>query len=201
NTATISGGSSNSYVNGKIQKAFNTGVGPAFTFPIGDASVYAPVTSTMNVTNAGNLTASTVGSDHPNIATSPIDASTNVSRYWTITNTPSGIGVNGVTNVFNFVAGDLDAGANTANFIVANYNGTSWITNTVASRTTTNITAQTVSPIGDFAVGSPKNNQTINFTSPGGQTYGVSPITLTATASSTLPVTFSVASGPASVVG
>jgi subtilisin-like proprotein convertase family protein len=44
-------------------------------------------------------------------------------------------------------------------------------------------------------------NQTITFTTPGNQTYGVAPITLTATASSGLTVSFAVLSGPASVSG
>jgi hypothetical protein len=42
--------------------------------------------------------------------------------------------------------------------------------------------------------------QTISFTAPASPvTYGVAPITLSATASSGLPVTFSVVSGPASI--
>jgi len=45
-------------------------------------------------------------------------------------------------------------------------------------------------------------SQTITFTAPASPvTYGVSPITLLATASSGLPVTFSVVSGPASISG
>lgn len=41
--------------------------------------------------------------------------------------------------------------------------------------------------------------QTITFPSPGDQTYGIAPITLNATASSGLPVVYSVISGPATV--
>ena len=43
--------------------------------------------------------------------------------------------------------------------------------------------------------------QTIAFPNPGTQTYGVAPITLTATATSGLPVTYTVVSGPATVAG
>lgn len=42
-------------------------------------------------------------------------------------------------------------------------------------------------------------NQTITFPSPGNQTYGVAPITLTGTATSGLPVAYSITSGPATV--
>lgn len=44
-------------------------------------------------------------------------------------------------------------------------------------------------------------SQTINFPNPGNQTYGVAPITLTATATSGLPVSYTVISGPATVSG
>ncbi len=43
--------------------------------------------------------------------------------------------------------------------------------------------------------------QTITFPNPGAQTYGVAPITLTATATSGLPVSYTVTSGPATVSG
>jgi YDG domain-containing protein/Big-like domain-containing protein len=43
--------------------------------------------------------------------------------------------------------------------------------------------------------------QTITFISPGDQTYGVAPITLTATASSGLVVAYAVTAGPATVIG
>ena len=43
--------------------------------------------------------------------------------------------------------------------------------------------------------------QTITFPNPGAQTYAVAPITLTATATSGLPVSYTVTSGPATVSG
>ncbi len=43
--------------------------------------------------------------------------------------------------------------------------------------------------------------QTITFPNPGAQTYGAAPITLTATASSGLPVSYRIVSGPATVSG
>jgi len=45
------------------------------------------------------------------------------------------------------------------------------------------------------------NTQTISFTNPGTQTYGVGPFGLSASATSGLGVTFSIASGPATVSG
>ena len=46
-----------------------------------------------------------------------------------------------------------------------------------------------------------KANQTIDFGPLAGQTYGVAPITLTATSSSNLPVSYTVISGPATISG
>jgi hypothetical protein len=46
-----------------------------------------------------------------------------------------------------------------------------------------------------------KKAQTITFPNPGTQTFGVAPITLKATASSRLPVTYAVTFGPAKVSG
>jgi len=46
-----------------------------------------------------------------------------------------------------------------------------------------------------------QQSQTINFPNPGTQTYGVAPFALTATATSGLPISYSVSSGPATVSG
>ncbi len=50
-------------------------------------------------------------------------------------------------------------------------------------------------------VGENQAAQTITFPNPGTQTYGVAPVTLTATASSGLAVSYTVTSGPATVSG
>ena len=55
--------------------------------------------------------------------------------------------------------------------------------------------------VGLTGTGMPQQSQTITFPNPGTQTYGVAPITLTATATSGLPVSYTVLSGPAVVSG
>jgi len=67
---------------------------------------------------------------------------------------------------------------------------------TVSDVTHPAITSGTSAPVTVNA-----GNQTITYPSPGNQTYGVAPITLNATASSGLTVSYSVLSGPASVSG
>ncbi len=59
---------------------------------------------------------------------------------------------------------------------------------------------QTVALTGT-GTSSQQQPQTITFPNPGPQTYGVAPITLTATASSGLPVSYTVLSGPAMISG
>jgi hypothetical protein len=75
--------------------------------------------------------------------------------------------------------------------------GTQTVSVTFTPTDTTDYTTATAS------VSLPVNQatQTITFSNPGTQTYGVSPITLTATASSGLAVTYAVTLGPASVSG
>ncbi len=194
----ISGASSAGYVNGNLQHAFSTGNAQSYTFPIGDAANYLPLSlSAMNVTHAGNITVKTVGVDHPNIATALIDANVDVGRYWTITNGSSLAATYSAT--FNYSANDVANGATPAQFIIQDYNGGAWASAIVSGTPTTtaaSISGQTV--FGDFAIGDPKSSQTITFPAIGNQTYGAAPITLTATASSGLPVSYAVA-GPATV--
>src|SRR5213082_195194 len=153
--AAVSGGSS-SYVDTALHKAFGTAGNPqSFTFPIGDASNYAPITLTsLNVTTAGSLTAKTAAGEHPNVSTSGINANKDATRYWTLTNSPSGIAVSSYNAAFNFVSGDVDAGANTGNFVVRRYAG-SWSTPTTGARNATNTQATGLSAFGDFAAGEP----------------------------------------------
>lgn len=149
-----SGGSvsrTSGHVVGNLQKNVATGA-PSRTFEVGDASSYTPVSlSFAGVTTAGNLTVSTTAGDHPNIGSSTINAAKSVNRYWTMTN--SGIVFLNYSATFTFVAGDVDAGASTSNFMVGDYASGSWSYPTVGTRlgTSTQITGAT--GFGDFQIG------------------------------------------------
>jgi uncharacterized protein DUF6701/G8 domain-containing protein len=128
------------------------------TFDVGDASIYRPASVTMP---AGTTTGAVTGSvsqsagEHPNItdATSDIISAKDVNRYWTLTNAGVGVGAGGYGATFNFVAGDVDAAANTSRFQSLRWGGVSWATTTVGTRTGTSTQISGVTAFGDFAVG------------------------------------------------
>src|ERR1035441_6896698 len=151
-SSAISGGSASSYVNGNLQKAFTTGSGQSFTFPIGDASNYTPINlASATVGTAGNLTAKTTTGQHPNIGTSGINSSKDVARYWTLTS-GGGFASSTYSATFNFVAGDVIGGASTGNFIIQKYSS-GWTSPTVGTKTSTSTQATGLNAFGDFAVG------------------------------------------------
>ena len=71
-----------------------------------------------------------------------------MNRYWTFTN--SGLSFTNYNATFNFVAGDLDAGANTSAFIVGKLSGGSWTTPTVGLRTSGSTQITGVTSFSDF---------------------------------------------------
>ncbi len=148
----ISGASSsrtNGWVNGNFQKYISTTT--AITFEIGDASNYSPVTVNYAIlTTAGNLTATVTTGLHPAIASSGLNSSKMVNRYWTLT---SGGVVGSYDAIFTFVAGDILGGANTLNFLVRNYNGASWATTSTGTKTSTSTQATGLTTYGDLCVG------------------------------------------------
>jgi hypothetical protein len=154
------------HVFGNLQKNVATGA-TSLTFEVGDASNYTPViVSFASVTTAGDLIASTTSGDHPNIGTSNILSSKSVNRYWTLTN--GGIAFTTYSATFNFVAGDLDSGANTSAFIVGKYTAGTWSYPTVGTRTATSTQATGLSAFGDFQLGeqAPPNISLVKSVSP-----------------------------------
>ncbi len=150
---TVNGASSSTgWVNGNLEKNVATGSNVSRTYEIGDVSNYTPVTLTFaSVSSANNLTASTTGSDHPNISTSGVISTKSVNRHWKLTN--SGVVFTNYSGVFNFVSADLDASANTNKFVVANYNNPNWTFQMVGTRTSTSTQITSATTFGEFQIG------------------------------------------------
>ena len=139
------------HVVGNFQKFVATGA-PTLTYEIGDSGAYTPVTVAFaSVSAAGTLTGSTTPGDHPNAGASPVDRLRSVNRYWTFTN--SGLSFTNYSATFNFVAGDLDAGANTSAFIVGKFSGGAWTAPTVGTRTSGSTQITGVTSFSDFEIG------------------------------------------------
>ena len=178
----------NGHVFGLLQKNVATGV-TSRTFEVGDATSYAPVSVTFgNVTTAGNLIASTTAGDHSDITNSGIAIARSVNRYWTLTN--SGVAFNNYSATFNFVAGDIDGGADTANFVVARRTNNVWSLPTVGTKTSTNTQATAMTAFGDFQVGQSASVPAVTM-QPLSQRINLgSNVTFTITASGATPLAY-----------
>jgi MSHA biogenesis protein MshQ len=116
--------STGGYIDGILKLQFPAG-GASCTFPIGTGTAYAPVDVTTPIlSGSGTLSASTIGSEHPDISSSPIDPTRDANRYWTLSGDT--INANTYDVTFHYVSGDADAAATQSNFIVGEKNGSSW---------------------------------------------------------------------------
>ncbi len=150
-TASCSVTRTSGHINGNLRKNFTASL-LTCNFEIGDAANYTPVAVTFtSLTAAGSLTASTTTPDHPQIASSSINPAKSVNRYWTLISTITGI----YDATFTFVVGDVDAGADTSNFIVQRYASSTWFNTTFAAANPTSTSASGINGFGDFAIGEP----------------------------------------------
>lgn len=150
-SATGSVSRTSGHVFGNLQKNVATG-GTSRTFEVGDASNYTPVdVSFSSVTSAGDLTVNTAAGDHPNVASSTINPAKSVNRFWTLTN--SGIVFTNYSATFNFVSGDLDAGANTNALVIGEFVSVAWSYAAVGTRTVASTQATGITSFGDFQLG------------------------------------------------
>lgn len=161
-TGTISGGSTGSYVNGNLRLGVANTTAPSYTFAIGDAAGYAPVTVAFagTTTGSGSLTAYTTSGDDAGIVASGIDSSKSVNRTWTLSNT----GVAGFTSyspTYTFQSADVDGAANTANFQLSRYSGSTWSAVTAGTRTANSTQATGEITFGKVQIGE-KNTLTVD---------------------------------------
>jgi hypothetical protein len=160
-SGTVTGAAQNTgWVNGQLQKNISTGA-TSKTFEVGGPNNYTPATVAFaSVTGAGDLTASVISGDHASIGTSTINPLKSVNRNWTFTN--NGVVFSSYDATFNFVAGDVDAGASTSAFMAGKYNGSAWTYPTVGTRTSTSTQVTGVTGFSDFELGEPLPTFTIS---------------------------------------
>ncbi|WP_338848468.1 DUF6701 domain-containing protein [Massilia sp. W12] len=129
----------NGFVNGFLRLAHPSG-SSACTYPLGSATGYAPVTMNFTASSAGTLTVASLGAEHPQISSSSIDSTRNVNRYYSIWQSGDTVNVTAWGFTLNYVAGDLDLAANSANFVLGRYNGAVWSLPSGFTRTANAIT-------------------------------------------------------------
>ena len=165
NTLTVTGNCTTSvtragggYVDGKLRLTWPIG-NVTCTYPIGDAGSYTPTTLAITGSNGGTLTGSVTNADHPQKGFWPLSFTRYVQRYWSLYQ--AGDTLNTLTSysaTLNWVASDIQGGANPANFIAARYQ-TAWANpnptvsgNTATSLVVNNVTSGFGNQV-DFAVG------------------------------------------------
>jgi hypothetical protein len=153
----VTGGSQESYVRGKLQR-FISALGGTYLFPVGN-NPYTPVTIDFaSGSDPGALTVSTTATDHPQVATSELNASQSVNRQWNI-EVVSGLEDVTYDATFNWITGDEDAGFDETKSYVGKYNS-SWTYPQMGTRSATSAQIVNQTSFSDFQVA---NGQSIAF--------------------------------------
>ncbi len=107
--ATATGHDADEYVvlngTGVVQKNYadNTYTNNLFTYPIGDASFYSPLTSSLSGTaSSANVKVKVTNAIQPNLATTLPEATSYLTRYWNVDAT-------GITSYSNILTGQYNA--------------------------------------------------------------------------------------------
>ena len=192
--ATVTGAGNTAWIVGSVSKQTASNASPTFTYPIGDATTYAPIALTFNgnntATTTGSITVSTTSGDHPQVASSGLDNANSVNRFWTLSNN----GVAGFTDysaTLNYAAADNDVTSVPANYVVRTYSASAWtaaLTTATPSNTTATVTG--LINFGDLAIGTPTAAPSVSLQPIASSICVGSNTTFTATATtSTLPTT------------
>lgn len=146
----ISGGSSNSFVQGTLVRGIARGA-DTYTFPLGSDGRYAPAILDFTANNmVRDVTGSTENSNHVDIAYSHLkDAK--VARQWAFLAT--GTGTYNYNATFSWDNADEEDGFDFKGAILSRYNGSTWTYPTISDKTVSSVTATGLTELGDFQVG------------------------------------------------
>jgi hypothetical protein len=172
--ASVSGGSSSSYVKGKLTKTVGTGSSVNVMFEIG-GSKYMPVKLNFpSVTSSGTITATITSGEHAQISTACVSSQSDVNSYWTLIS--SGVAPVSYSGSFYYHPTDFDAVASASRFKSILYNN-GWTTLTVGSSNDTGLSVTALTAFGDVVIGNfnPRViTQPTNVTSCAGSTINYS---------------------------
>ncbi|HEY6193854.1 MAG TPA: putative Ig domain-containing protein, partial [Candidatus Eisenbacteria bacterium] len=158
NTLALASGAALSRTTGRVVGRLKKFVGPgptAASFEIGTPTNDTPVSVAFgSVGTGGTIAATTTGGEHPNLATSGIDSTRSLNRYYTLTN--EGVAFDSASVTLNFPATDLDPTANPDSLLVRKFDAPNWTPLRAGPRTATSIQAQGVTSFSDFALGEQK---------------------------------------------
>ena len=136
----LTNASASNYIIGSVRKDFCASANESFTYPLGDANNYSPMTAS-NVSGTGSLTAAATD----NFLTD-LPAARSVSRYWSLTGA-------GITTNLTFIYTDADVNGDESNYRIfkRNLNLNQPITSTVNAAANT-ATATNISNFSDWSV-------------------------------------------------
>ena len=185
------------FVLGNLSKSLASGSGVTANFEVGTGTAYTPVAVSFgSITAAGTLTVSTTATEHPQIATSSIDATRSLNRYWTLTN--GGLVFNQYSGTFTFVPADLDATTDPLIFLARRFSASAWNAATMGTRNSTSTQVTGATAFGDYAFGA-QAQFTVNLSTLGNGTVAKNPGTATYTYGQVVAVTATPNSGQAFV--
>jgi hypothetical protein len=140
------------YVVGNFGKHVTAGSNVARTFEIGTSTDYLPVTVTYpSVTTAGTIALGITTGEHPQIATSCINAAKSVNMNWKLANT--GTVTTGGNYIFNFTTGQVDVGTLLSAAKLFVYDGSTWKAGITGTATSTSFAVNSLNIYGDVAIG------------------------------------------------
>ena len=151
NKGGVSGANAASYVKGTLSKKMLSAGSTSMVYEVGDTT-FSPIKLTFSSSvNSGSISVKSTYGSHPDIATSYINTSNFVNRYWTIAS--SGVAPATISLALSYNSSDLVGGPNT-NYIIRQYAGSTW---TTAHLPVTNTTIATA-PLQPYASTSTGNS-------------------------------------------
>lgn len=158
-TGSVSGAGTSRFVNGFLEKNITTGAGVSQTFEIGNGTTdYLPLNLVLaGVSTAGNITANVNNGDHPNVATSCIDETKSVNRYWSLSNSGTVFTSYSATGNFIGIPTDADAGSLSSNYYMSVYSGGAWTLLLPGIQGATATQGTGITTVGDLGIGERRN--------------------------------------------